>query len=97
MNDMHEMSELGARPPPRANLAEQVYARLKSELHDFMWAPGDRFSEAEIGQRTGVSRTPVKIRAAVPGASAWPTLPAGMRWLTGKQVPAAGTSMQRSA
>jgi len=57
---MNDMSERGARPPPRANLAEQVYARLKAELHDFMWAPGDRFSEAEIGQRTGVSRTPVR-------------------------------------
>ena len=49
-----------AEAPPRANLADQVYARLKSELHDFLWAPGDRFSEAEIGQRTGVSRTPVR-------------------------------------
>jgi DNA-binding GntR family transcriptional regulator len=49
-----------AEAPLRANLAEQVYARLKAELHDFLWAPGDRFSEAEIGQRTGVSRTPVR-------------------------------------
>ncbi len=49
-----------AEAPPRANLADQVYARLKAELHDFLWAPGDRFSEAEIGQRTGVSRTPVR-------------------------------------
>jgi DNA-binding GntR family transcriptional regulator len=50
----------GDTPAPRANLAEQVYARLKADLHDFLWAPGDRFSEAEIGQRTGVSRTPVR-------------------------------------
>jgi len=46
--------------PPRANLAEQVYSALKAELHDFHWVPGDRFSEAEIGQRLGVSRTPVR-------------------------------------
>ena len=45
---------------PRSNLADQVYARLKSELHDFIRVPGDRFSEAEIGQRIGVSRTPVR-------------------------------------
>ena len=45
---------------PRSNLADQVYARLKAELHDFTWVPGDRFSEAEIGQRIGVSRTPVR-------------------------------------
>ena len=45
---------------PRAALAEQVYARLKAELHDFLWVPGDRFSEADIGARLGVSRTPVR-------------------------------------
>jgi len=45
---------------PRANLAEHVYATLKTELHDFLWVAGDRFSEAEIGHRLGVSRTPVR-------------------------------------
>jgi DNA-binding GntR family transcriptional regulator len=45
---------------PRTNLAEQVYAALKKELHDFLLVPGDRFSEAELGQRLGVSRTPVR-------------------------------------
>jgi DNA-binding GntR family transcriptional regulator len=44
----------------RGNLADQVYAALKGELHDFRWVPGDRFSETEIGQRLGVSRTPVR-------------------------------------
>lgn len=47
-------------PAPRAHLAEQVYARLKAELHDFRWVPGDRFSEGEIAQQLGVSRTPVR-------------------------------------
>jgi DNA-binding GntR family transcriptional regulator len=46
--------------PERTNLAEQVYARLKAELHDFKLVPGDRFSEAELGARLGVSRTPVR-------------------------------------
>jgi DNA-binding GntR family transcriptional regulator len=45
---------------PRANLAERVYARLKSEMNDFLLVPGDRLSEAEIGTRLGVSRTPVR-------------------------------------
>jgi len=45
---------------PRAALAEQVYAQLKAELHDFLWVPGDRFSETDIGARLGVSRTPVR-------------------------------------
>ena len=46
--------------PARANLAEQVYDELKSQMHDFKLVPGDRFSEAELGSRLGVSRTPVR-------------------------------------
>jgi DNA-binding GntR family transcriptional regulator len=46
--------------PARANLAEQVYDALKSQMHDFKLVPGDRFSEAELGARLGVSRTPVR-------------------------------------
>jgi DNA-binding GntR family transcriptional regulator len=46
--------------PARANLAEQVYADLKAQLNDFGLVPGDRFSEAELGARLGVSRTPVR-------------------------------------
>jgi DNA-binding GntR family transcriptional regulator len=46
--------------PVRSNLAEQVYAELKTQMHDFQLVPGDRFSEAEIGARLGVSRTPVR-------------------------------------
>lgn len=51
-----------SKPPEaaRTSLAGQVYAQLKAELHDFHWVPGDRFSEAEVGQRLGVSRTPVR-------------------------------------
>lgn len=45
---------------PRLNLAEQVYAQLKADMHDFTLVPGDRLSEAEIGTRLGVSRTPVR-------------------------------------
>ncbi len=44
----------------RPNLAETVYAELKAEMHGFRLLPGDRFSEAEVGQRLGVSRTPVR-------------------------------------
>jgi DNA-binding GntR family transcriptional regulator len=45
---------------PRTNLAEQVYLRLKAEMNSFMLVPGDRLSEAELGARLGVSRTPVR-------------------------------------
>jgi DNA-binding GntR family transcriptional regulator len=44
----------------RVNLAEQVYSQLKAEIHDFLLVAGDRFSEAELGSRLGVSRTPVR-------------------------------------
>ncbi len=54
------MATLSSIAQPRANLAENVYAVLKAELHDFLWVAGDRFSEADIGQRLGVSRTPVR-------------------------------------
>src|SRR4249920_3096227 len=47
-------------PTARVNLAEQVYASLKAEIHDFLLVAGDRFSEAELGARLGVSRTPVR-------------------------------------
>jgi DNA-binding GntR family transcriptional regulator len=52
-----------ARPgeaPVRGKLAEQVYVELKSRMYDFRLVPGDRFSEAELGARLGVSRTPVR-------------------------------------
>jgi DNA-binding GntR family transcriptional regulator len=51
---------MATSPPARANLAEQVYATLKAEIHDFQLVAGDRFSEAELGNRLGVSRTPVR-------------------------------------
>jgi DNA-binding GntR family transcriptional regulator len=55
------MRSVAAGPAPlRASLAEQVYAALKTEIQDFRLVPGDRFSEAELGQRLGVSRTPVR-------------------------------------
>ena len=44
----------------RASLAENVYADLKAQMNDFRLIPGDRFSEAELGEQLGVSRTPVR-------------------------------------
>ena len=44
----------------KAKLADEVYAGLKAQLHDFSLVPGDRFSETDIGLRLGVSRTPVR-------------------------------------
>ena len=44
----------------RGGLADQVYAALKAQMHDFGLVPGDRFTELEVGRRLGVSRTPVR-------------------------------------
>jgi len=40
--------------------AEQVYLRIKREIFDFALLPGDRFTESEVAERCGVSRTPVR-------------------------------------
>jgi DNA-binding GntR family transcriptional regulator len=42
------------------NLADTVYEQLKSELFEFQLLPGDRFTEGEVADRTGASRTPVR-------------------------------------
>jgi DNA-binding GntR family transcriptional regulator len=46
------------RPPLK--LADSAYEQLKSELFEFKLLPGDRFTEAEVAERTGTSRTPVR-------------------------------------
>ncbi|WP_048439190.1 GntR family transcriptional regulator [Caenimonas sp. SL110] len=40
--------------------AEEVYAQLKLDIAHFKLVPGDRFTENEISDRLGVSRTPVR-------------------------------------
>lgn len=42
------------------NLADSAYERLKADLFEFRMLPGDRFTEAEIAERVGTSRTPVR-------------------------------------
>ncbi len=49
-----------AANPRRQNLADTVYGQLKFELFEFQLLPGDRFTEAEVADRTGASRTPVR-------------------------------------
>jgi DNA-binding GntR family transcriptional regulator len=50
----------GAPVPRTGKLADHVYEALKAQIHDFQLVAGDRFSEADLGQRLGVSRTPVR-------------------------------------
>ena len=48
----------GVPVPPK--LADGAYAQLKEDIFDFRLVPGDRFSEAEVAERLGISRTPVR-------------------------------------
>lgn len=43
-----------------ASRAEAVYARLREDIFEFRLLPGDRFTESEVAERLGVSRTPVR-------------------------------------
>ncbi|ARP80086.1 GntR family transcriptional regulator [Bordetella genomosp. 8] len=45
---------------PRLTRAEDVYQLLKRDIAEFRLVPGDRFTEGEISERLGVSRTPVR-------------------------------------
>ncbi|WP_394787297.1 GntR family transcriptional regulator [Rhodoferax sp.] len=55
-------------PPPISSVltpvyrsrADEVYAQLKRDVGEFKLVPGDRFTENEISERLGVSRTPVR-------------------------------------
>ncbi len=40
--------------------ADEVYAQLKRDVAEFRMVPGDRFTENEVSERLGVSRTPVR-------------------------------------
>ena len=51
----------GAKVAYSANpLAEQVYQLIKQDIFSFRLFPGDRFSENDIAQHYGVSRTPMR-------------------------------------
>ena len=47
-------------PPAHRSRADEVYDQLKRDVADFKLLPGDRFTETEISERLGVSRTPVR-------------------------------------
>ena len=42
------------------SLASVAYEKLRQALDNFHYVPGDRFSESEVGQQLGMSRTPVR-------------------------------------
>jgi DNA-binding GntR family transcriptional regulator len=54
------MKKAKQREPAKTNLSDSVLASIKSDLFSFRLMPGQRFSENEMAQRLGVSRTPVR-------------------------------------
>ena len=52
-------SPVAVRPAHRSR-ADEVYGQLKRDVGAFKLVPGDRFTETEISERLGVSRTPVR-------------------------------------
>jgi DNA-binding GntR family transcriptional regulator len=50
------------RPAPHVHRsrADEVYQQLKRDVAEFKLVPGDRFTENELSERLGVSRTPVR-------------------------------------
>lgn len=61
------MTDAAQRPARRATVphvhrsrADEVYEQLKRDVAQFALVPGDRFTENEISERLGVSRTPVR-------------------------------------
>jgi DNA-binding GntR family transcriptional regulator len=50
----------GRSRTPRFSRADEVYEQLKRDVAEFKLVPGDRFTETEVGERLGVSRTPVR-------------------------------------
>jgi len=46
--------------PVRRSRADEVYDQLKQDVADFKLVSGDRFTEHELCDRLGVSRTPVR-------------------------------------
>ena len=60
---MHTTRRRSASPseaPAFHSRAEMVYDQLKRDVADFKLVPGDRFTENELSERLGVSRTPVR-------------------------------------
>ena len=60
---VHRPSRPAAAAPEAAAFrtrADEVYAQLKRDVAEFSLVPGDRFTENEISERLGVSRTPVR-------------------------------------
>ena len=60
MSTVQSANSIAADPAVFRTRAAEVYAQLKRDVAEFKLVPGDRFTENEISERLGVSRTPVR-------------------------------------
>ena len=60
MNSLAPRTNRSKVPVVRLSRADDVYAQLKRDIAAFQLVPGDRFTESEICERLGCSRTPVR-------------------------------------
>ena len=61
---VHDASAAADDPAPegeKSTLGQAVYERIKEEIFEFGMAPGQRYSEQELANRFGVSRTPLRL------------------------------------
>ncbi|MBX3654263.1 MAG: GntR family transcriptional regulator [Ramlibacter sp.] len=60
MHTAHRRPAAAADSAPHRSRADEVYEQLKRDVAEFNLVPGDRFTENELSERLGVSRTPVR-------------------------------------
>lgn len=60
MSTLIRRPAIAADATARRSRADEVYEQLKGDVGQFKLVPGDRFTENEICERLGVSRTPVR-------------------------------------
>ena len=51
----------GGADADRTTLGQAVYERIKDDIFEFRMAPGQRYSEQELANHLGVSRTPLRF------------------------------------
>ena len=61
VSDTSDTSDSAVPEAERATLGQAVYERIKDEIFEFSMAPGQRYSEQELANRFGVSRTPLRL------------------------------------
>jgi DNA-binding GntR family transcriptional regulator len=60
MHPTTRAADTAPEPQAHRSRADEVYEQLKRDVAEFKLVPGDRFTENEISERLGVSRTPVR-------------------------------------